>query len=39
MTKITESTGNIYADLGMVDADKMLIKAQLANKIEEIIID
>ena len=37
MTKIKESSGNVYADLGMLDADKMMVKAQLANKIEEII--
>lgn len=37
MIKIEESVGNVYADLGMADADKMTIKAQLANKIEEII--
>jgi len=28
---------NVYGDLGMPDADKMLIKAQLAAKIGEII--
>jgi predicted XRE-type DNA-binding protein len=37
MVKIEKSSGNIYADLGMVDADEMLVKAQLANKISEII--
>ncbi|MDO5693658.1 MAG: helix-turn-helix transcriptional regulator [Pseudomonadota bacterium] len=45
MTKITsidgieveESSGNVYADLGMVDADEMLVKSQLSMKIEEII--
>ena len=37
MTKIEESTGNVYADLGMPDADKMMVKAQLATKIGEII--
>lgn len=34
---IEESAGNIYADLGMDDADQMLIKAQLVTKIGEII--
>jgi predicted XRE-type DNA-binding protein len=37
MNKIEESSGNVYADLGIVNADEMLIKAQLANKISEII--
>jgi len=30
-------TDNVYADLGYVDADEMLIKAQLVAKIAEII--
>jgi predicted XRE-type DNA-binding protein len=37
MIEIEEGTGNIYADLGMADADEMLVKAQLATKIGEII--
>lgn len=37
MIKIEESTGNVYADLGMADADLMRVKAQLATKIGEII--
>jgi predicted XRE-type DNA-binding protein len=37
MIKIEESSGNIYADLGVTDADEMLVKAQLATKIGEII--
>ncbi|MFN7834351.1 MAG: helix-turn-helix domain-containing protein [Burkholderiaceae bacterium] len=37
MIEIEESTGNVYADLGMVDADEMIVKAQLATKIGEII--
>jgi predicted XRE-type DNA-binding protein len=37
MIEIEESTGNIYADLGMADAEEMRVKAQLANKIGEII--
>lgn len=28
---------NVYADLGMADAEEMLVKAQLATKIGEII--
>lgn len=31
------STGNVYADLGMANADEMIVKAQLATKISEII--
>jgi predicted XRE-type DNA-binding protein len=37
MIEIEEGTGNVYADLGMADADEMLVKAQLATKIGEII--
>ncbi|MDR1274818.1 MAG: helix-turn-helix domain-containing protein [Candidatus Accumulibacter sp.] len=37
MIEIEESTGNVYADLDMADADKMMVKAQLATKIGEII--
>jgi len=37
MIEIEESTGNVYADLGMEDADEMMVKAQLATKIGEII--
>lgn len=37
MVKIEKSTGNVYADLGMADADEMIVKAQLATKIGEII--
>jgi predicted XRE-type DNA-binding protein len=37
MTKIEKSSGNVYADLAMADAADMLVKAQLANKIGEII--
>lgn len=35
--EIEESSGNVYADLGMADADEMLVKCQLSMKIEEII--
>lgn len=35
--EIEESTGNVYADLGVANADEMLIKAKLASKIGEII--
>jgi predicted XRE-type DNA-binding protein len=37
MTKIIESTGNIYADLNRPDADELLVKAQLVFKIDQII--
>ena len=37
MIEIEESTGNVYADLGAADADEMIIKAQLATKIGEIV--
>lgn len=32
-----EGSGNVYADLGHDNADEMLVKAQLASKIGEII--
>jgi len=35
--EIEESSGNVYADLGMPDAEEMLVKCHLAMKIEEII--
>lgn len=35
--EIEKSSGNVYADLGLDDADEMLLKAQLATKIGEII--
>ena len=37
MSKIEKGSMNVYADLGMVDANEMLVKAQLAAKIAEII--
>src|SRR5476649_2606708 len=37
MIYIEKSSGNVYADLCMADADEMLVKAQLASKISEII--
>lgn len=37
MTGIEESTGNIYTDLGRIDAQEMLVKAQLASEIGKII--
>ena len=37
MIEIEESAGDVYADLGMADANEMIVKAQLATKIGEII--
>jgi predicted XRE-type DNA-binding protein len=37
MSKIVKGNMNVYADLGVADADEMLVKAQLATKIAEII--
>lgn len=34
---VEESAGNVYADLNTPDADEMVIKAQLAAKINEVI--
>ncbi|MCA1326936.1 helix-turn-helix domain-containing protein [Herbaspirillum sp. alder98] len=36
-TDIEETNGSVYAALGLPDADEMLVKAQLATKIGEII--
>jgi len=37
MSKIEQGSTNVYADLGLEDAEEMLVKAQLATKIGEII--
>lgn len=37
MSKIEKGSTNVYADLGMADAEEMLVKAQLATKIAEIL--
>jgi len=37
MTQIEQGSANVYADLGIADAQEMLVKAQLATKIGEII--
>lgn len=37
MSKIEKGSMNVYDDLGMADAEEMLVKAQLATKIGEII--
>lgn len=34
---VETSSGNVYADIGLPDADEMLVKAQLAQKIGEIM--
>jgi predicted XRE-type DNA-binding protein len=37
MSKIEKGSMNVFADLGVADAEEMLVKAQLAAKIAEII--
>jgi len=37
MIEIEQSSGNVYADLDIPEADEMLVKAQLAAEIGEII--
>lgn len=37
MTEIESGSTNVYADLGLGNAEEMLVKAQLATKIGEII--
>jgi len=37
VSKIEKGSGNVYADIGMPDAEEMLVKAQLSAKIAEII--
>ena len=37
MIEVEEGTGNVYTDLGIANADEMIVKAQLATKIGEII--
>ena len=37
MIEIEKGSGNVYAHLGIPRADEMLVKAQLAMKIGEII--
>lgn len=37
MKEIEKDSMNVYADLGLDDAEEMLVKAQLASKIAEII--
>ena len=37
MVEIEKSSGNVFADLGLPNADEMLIKSRLVGKIGEII--
>ncbi len=37
MSKSEKGSVNVYADLGMANADEMLVKAQLASRIAQII--
>ena len=37
MSEIEVSSGNVYADIGVENADEMLVKAQLAASIQEIL--
>jgi predicted XRE-type DNA-binding protein len=37
LNDVEAGSGNVYADLGMPDADEMFVKAQLASRIGEII--
>jgi len=37
MIEIERGSTNVYADLGLADADEMLVKAKLAAKISEIL--
>jgi predicted XRE-type DNA-binding protein len=37
LAKIEKSSGNVYADLGLPDAEEMLVKAQLALNIARIV--
>lgn len=37
MIDVEKGSTNVYADLGRADADAMLVKAQLASKIAELI--
>ena len=38
-TKITEGSGNVFADLGFANADEHLLKAQLVSELQSIIDD
>lgn len=36
--KITESSGNVFADLGLANSEELLIKAELARQITKMIV-
>lgn len=38
-TKVTASSGNVFADLGLADSDRLLAKAKLADRICRLIED
>lgn len=33
--KVTKSSGNIFADIGLANPEEMLVKAQIVHKIEQ----
>lgn len=37
--KVTSSRGNVFADLGLANADELLIKAELVRQISNLIDD
>lgn len=37
--RFTESSGNVFADLGLDDADELMAKAKLASKIADAILE
>jgi len=39
LNSVTSSCGNVYEDLGLPDAESMLVKAQLAATIKRILAD
>jgi predicted XRE-type DNA-binding protein len=39
MSKITRSSGNVFADLGLANPEERLAKAELAATINELILD
>lgn len=37
--KVTPSSGNVFTDLGLADAEEILVKAEVASRICDIIIE